>query len=153
MKQKLIKSVVVALVAGLVVAVFVGRAGANSETFAFTMDRILVDGNANKRQHVLAAGELTLRGEIWVHLKQAPVSSRSAPVRISVQRPGDWYGSVEICDATATPHTAVDSKQAFTTSCGRVAGGTYWIRAEKKLPLHEYGDGWFVKGAGTLTTK
>ncbi len=152
MKRKMVKRVAAMVLAGLVMVVFAGSAVANASDYAFTMNWRYVSGKENKRFHTLDSGELTLSGKIWVHQKRYDASPVPLPVRIEVLKGIDSERDV-VCTLEVTPDVILNSKRAYSKSCGRIEGGSYWLRISKSKTQTSDGEGWHSQGSGTLTTR
>jgi hypothetical protein len=152
MKRKLGKLIVAAVLAGLATAVFVGSVGADSSAFTFTMNNRYVNGKANHKLHTLEAGELTISGQIWLHEKRRGAATTALPIQIDVVKDTFMARDV-VCAVTVVPDRTISAKTAYSKSCGRIEGGTYFIRATKVGAENPDGEGWHNTSAGTLTTQ
>jgi hypothetical protein len=115
------------------------------------MDNRYVDGQKNKQIHSLDAGELTISGDIWVTSKNARATSSPQSISLRVAATG-LFGSTA-CTVSVTPDSTLNKKRSFSKSCGRIESGTYWIEVSKDKAIDKTGDGWHLRGSGSLTTK
>jgi hypothetical protein len=139
---------VAGVAAGLGGLVIVGTALAASSSFSWTMRWRYVGGKDNGKLHVLDAGNLTINGKIWITDKLRGSTSTPLDIQIEVLKENETDNAV--CTATVVPSKVMSEEKAFSKSCGRIAGGKYWLRITKVGAQDGDGDAWHNKGSGTL---
>jgi hypothetical protein len=122
------------------------------------MEWRFVSGRANRRFHVLDAGTLTLSGKLWAYEKRRAGAAQPQAVKIEVLKDDGNDGQDDedrtaFCSAIVTPSAVLNERKEFSTSCGRVESGKYWIRISKPTAQSHDGDGWHNQGHGTLSTQ
>jgi hypothetical protein len=121
----------------LVVTMFVVSTGAvlaNSSTYSWTNDHVVVDGKANGVFHGLDAG----------------ANANPFNVRFQTFKSGFPWDTIA-CDKTVTPPRTLNTTTSWNFNCNtNVQSGTFYLYIWKATGTD---DGWNQKGYGTLATK
>ncbi len=131
-------------------AVSTGVVLANSSSYSWTNDHVLVDGKANGVFHGMDAGALWLTGTMWTYSKDPGANPSPFNVRFQAFKTGFPWDTIA-CDKTVTPPATLNTTTSWNYNCStNVQSGTFYLEIWKATGTD---DGWNQKGNGTMVTK
>ncbi len=120
----------------------------DTSNWAFTMEKIVVNGDNLGSYHSLQKGTLQISGSIWSFSKDADSTDSPEPIIIEIYERKDWWIDRRVGTIKLTPSSTLDEKLFFEESFGeQPASDKYYFHVTR---FNGNDDGWNIKGLGAI---